>query len=192
MRVASPGSTSRTTSPPRPPSPPSGPPRGTYFSRRKLLAPLPPSPALTKIFTWSRNTDGIPAFQRKKPCTPARGTGLVPDGRPPAFPALGAAAAVRLSAARPTGTSGLGRDGLLLHLDDADPLALLAVGLKDDHAAHAGVQGVVPAAAHVAPGHEAGTPLTHQNAAGGHPLAAETLHAQPLGGAVPPVAGAAP
>ena len=31
-------SASSTTSPPRPPSPPSGPPRGTYFSRRKLHA----------------------------------------------------------------------------------------------------------------------------------------------------------
>src|SRR5690606_802289 len=97
----------------------------------------------------------------------------------------------RLLPARPTGTSGLGRDGLL-HLDDADPLALLAVGLEDDHAAHPSVQGVVPAAAHVAPGRKAGAPLTHQNAARAHPLAAETLHAKPLGGAVPSVAGAAP
>src|SRR5205823_12514497 len=41
--------------PPRPPLPPSGPPRGTYFSRRKLTAPAPPSPALTKILARSIN-----------------------------------------------------------------------------------------------------------------------------------------
>src|SRR3954467_6263537 len=44
-----------TTSPPRPPSPPLGPPRGTYFSRRKARQPLPPSPPLTWIATRSTN-----------------------------------------------------------------------------------------------------------------------------------------
>src|SRR5207302_1945505 len=44
------------TLPPSPPSPPSGPPLGTYFSRRKLLMPRPPSPAFTKISTRSTNT----------------------------------------------------------------------------------------------------------------------------------------
>src|SRR2546430_7204565 len=43
------------TSPPLPPSPPEGPPRGTYFSRRKATHPLPPSPALTRIFASSMN-----------------------------------------------------------------------------------------------------------------------------------------
>src|SRR5208282_4350326 len=43
------------TSPPRPPSPPEGPPRGTYFSRRNAMQPLPPSPALTVILTSSTN-----------------------------------------------------------------------------------------------------------------------------------------
>src|SRR5579863_1979213 len=43
------------TSPPRPPSPPEGPPRGTNFSRRKATHPLPPSPALTRIFASSMN-----------------------------------------------------------------------------------------------------------------------------------------
>ena len=33
--------------PPRPPSPPVGPPRGMYFSRRKLTQPSPPSPPRT-------------------------------------------------------------------------------------------------------------------------------------------------
>ena len=39
--------TRKRTSPPWPPSPPSGPPLGTNFSRRKDIAPFPPSPALT-------------------------------------------------------------------------------------------------------------------------------------------------
>src|SRR5664279_763722 len=45
-----------TTSPPWPPSPPDGPPRGTNFSRRKAMQPLPPSPAFTRIFASSTNT----------------------------------------------------------------------------------------------------------------------------------------
>src|SRR5580698_8803780 len=46
-----------TMSPPLPPSPPEGPPRGTNFSRRKAMQPLPPSPALTRIFASSINMD---------------------------------------------------------------------------------------------------------------------------------------
>src|SRR5262249_13372462 len=46
--------------PPRPPSPPLGPPRGTYFSRRKLRQPLPPSPALTLIVARSTNMNEPP------------------------------------------------------------------------------------------------------------------------------------
>src|SRR5580658_2228037 len=52
------GLATRTTSPPCPPSPPLGPPRGTYFSRRKARQPLPPSPAFTRIFTSSINNEG--------------------------------------------------------------------------------------------------------------------------------------
>src|SRR5580698_1720892 len=48
------------TSPPRPPSPPEGPPRGTNFSRRKAIHPLPPSPAFTRILASSIN---IRSFQ---------------------------------------------------------------------------------------------------------------------------------
>src|SRR5580692_1328885 len=43
------------TSPPSPPSPPDGPPRGTYFSRRKARQPFPPSPAFTRIVASSMN-----------------------------------------------------------------------------------------------------------------------------------------
>src|SRR2546423_13966814 len=41
--------------PPLPPSPPSGPPRGTNFSRRKLMQPSPPRPASTSMVTRSTN-----------------------------------------------------------------------------------------------------------------------------------------
>src|SRR5271167_3561179 len=43
------------TSPPSPPSPPDGPPRGTYYSRRKARQPFPPSPAFTRIVASSIN-----------------------------------------------------------------------------------------------------------------------------------------
>src|SRR5262249_60461215 len=46
---------SMTTSPPRPPSPPEGPPRGTNFSRRKAMQPLPPPPALMRMMASSMN-----------------------------------------------------------------------------------------------------------------------------------------
>src|SRR6185437_12803467 len=42
-------------SPPWPPSPPEGPPRGTNFSRRKAMQPLPPSPALIRMWASSMN-----------------------------------------------------------------------------------------------------------------------------------------
>ncbi len=51
--------TSKMTSPPWPPLPPAGPPRGTYFSRRKATAPFPPSPAFTWILASSKNIDPI-------------------------------------------------------------------------------------------------------------------------------------
>src|SRR6478735_11529560 len=44
-----------TMSPLRPPSPPEGPPRGTNFSRRKAMHPLPPSPALIRMIASSIN-----------------------------------------------------------------------------------------------------------------------------------------
>ena len=53
---STPGAARMITLPPAPPSPPSGPPRGTYFSRRKLRTPGPPSPAATSICTRSTNT----------------------------------------------------------------------------------------------------------------------------------------
>src|SRR5579859_5416660 len=58
-------------SPPRPPSPPEGPPRGTNFSRRKAMQPLPPSPAFTRITASSIN---MPRFD----CTGGGGDSTKP------------------------------------------------------------------------------------------------------------------
>src|ERR687898_1827593 len=60
MSVLRPSTASAWTSPPRPPSPPSGPPNSMNFSRRKLTAPLPPSPDRTYTLAWSRNFMGSP------------------------------------------------------------------------------------------------------------------------------------
>src|ERR1700704_5964174 len=54
-RVFIPSTALKYTLPPLPPSPPSGPPRGTNFSRRKLMHPAPPLPALTEISVSSTN-----------------------------------------------------------------------------------------------------------------------------------------
>src|SRR6185503_16158517 len=78
------------TLPPRPPSPPSGPPRGTYFSRRKLATPLPPSPAITSIFASSMNfmlfgpSSRDPLVQTEQFAVVTRAVAL-PDDAPIAF-----------------------------------------------------------------------------------------------------------
>src|SRR3981081_1211562 len=46
-------------SPPLPPSPPEGPPRGTNFSRRNAMQPLPPPPAITRILASSMNMTSL-------------------------------------------------------------------------------------------------------------------------------------
>ena len=54
-RLSALGSARTMIDPPLPPSPPSGPPFGTYFSRRNVAAPRPPSPPFTKSSTRSTN-----------------------------------------------------------------------------------------------------------------------------------------
>src|SRR5256885_12175528 len=50
---------------PLPPAPPSGPPRGTFFSRRKLTMPSPPLPAWTSMRASSTNF--MAPVETKKP-----------------------------------------------------------------------------------------------------------------------------
>ena len=70
-------------------------------------------------------------------------------------------------------------------------LALAHEAFKPDYAVHLGEQGKVAAHTHVFTGENPGAELTHDNVAREHMLAAETLHAAPLAGAVAAVAGAA-
>src|SRR6185312_5938999 len=72
-RVLRPSSATSQTEPPEPPSPPSGPPNGMNFSRRKLMQPLPPSPAWTLIWASSTNFMGGSG---------ERGTGNIRQGVP--------------------------------------------------------------------------------------------------------------
>src|SRR5579885_2652887 len=92
-RLSVPATERMMTSPPSPPSPPSGPPLGTYFSRRKLLQPEPPSPAFTYRVTRSTNAmfDSCPrpgriaSFRSLSSSYPARQHGaVVVHGKPPA------------------------------------------------------------------------------------------------------------
>src|SRR5438128_9780773 len=85
-RLFVPATARTTTSPPSPPSPPSGPPFGTYFSRRKLQQPLPPSPPLTNRVTRSTNMNGA-AVLRSQPMP--RQPQLYPPGRSALRPAEG-------------------------------------------------------------------------------------------------------
>src|SRR5204862_7485673 len=71
-RLSVPATARTTTEPPWPPSPPSGPPLGTYFSRRKLTQPRPPSPPLTKMVTRSMNIgllyQVVSSFSARRTC----------------------------------------------------------------------------------------------------------------------------
>src|SRR4029453_2856687 len=132
------------TDPPEPPSPPLGPPRGTNFSRRKLMAPRPPWPAATWISTSSTNM--------------FRTAG--------AYPML-----LRL----------FNR----VHADNASTRTVI---FELHASADLGKQRVVFAEADVQPGLEAAAALPDEDRTTGHDVAVETLHAEPLGIAVAPVA----
>ena len=74
-RLSTPSRATRITLPPSPPSPPSGPPKGTYFSRRKLTQPSPPLPASKQTTTSSTNIVSRIKFTSK------RGKGKVGERR---------------------------------------------------------------------------------------------------------------
>src|ERR687891_92429 len=62
-------------------------------------------------------------------------------------------------------------------------------GVEPDHAGHPGEQGVVAAPGHPGPRMDAGAPLAHDDRTGLDGRAGESLHAEPLGLAVPAVPG---
>src|SRR5690606_27686421 len=133
-----------TTSPPRPPSPPSGPPRGTYFSRRKLTQPSPPRPPATSTTASSMKVSVV--FMARPSVCRIRSLGL----------AMGA---------RPGGRAASGR-----RLDARGEAALR--GTVVHRAVAQRVERIVAAAAHVAARMDVRADLADQDCAGAHLLAA--------------------
>src|SRR5262249_30629952 len=165
-----PGSTCSTTSPPSPPSPPFGPPRGTYFSRRKLMQPSPPSPASTRTRTSSTNFM-IAAMVAQGAARPQRRSRAEPGG----------------TGSRRARRSGLRFRGGL----DPHPRAVPAPALVLDGAVDEREQRPIAADADVRPGVHARAHLAHEDVAGAGVLAREHLDAPALPLAVAAVAAAA-
>src|SRR5690606_9383897 len=146
------------TEPPSPPSPPLGPPFSMNFSRRKLIIPLPPSPAFTCIDTSSTNFIACLPPQRA-----SLGFSWNPEYRNKKAPSQDRA----LPAASRSGR------------DDAHVAAIEgALHFELDHAIDLGEQGVVLAHADAVTGVELGAALTHDDVAGLDGLAAIHLHAK--------------
>src|SRR5690606_22668886 len=132
----------------------SGPPRGMYFSRRKLTVPLPPRPASTRMSASSTN------FTDHRPRTP--------DGSP------------RRKKPRRAGlSSSHTRRGSVRH--DADVQALLrTLRLERDAAVREREQRVVAADADGRAGGVTGPAPAHENVPREDLLAAEALDAKPF------------
>src|SRR5438132_586555 len=167
--------------PPWPPSPPEGPPRGTYFSRRKATQPLPPSPAFTKILASSTNMGtrlrkGRFAIQRRyRPITiwkrKTRSNG----------PDRGSEKERTKSSAKCCHRIQLVRGGLgLLCGRDADEAAVTALVLELHESGNHCEERVVLALTDVLSGLVLRAALAHQNRAGVDQLSAKALDAQPL------------
>src|SRR5579863_3839243 len=167
-------------SPPSPPSPRDGPPRGTYFSRRKAMQPLPPSPAFTRIVASSINinycspvTPRVPVVEalvvpgNKKASTRRRGSLHLWRGHP---------------RPRDKRQSLLRGDRLNHHV-----FAQLSAILKPDAARDLGKQSIVLAPTHVQPRFHARAALPHDNGAAWNQLSAKSFKAQPLRVRIAPV-----
>src|SRR3984957_1075292 len=156
------------TSPPLPPSPPEGPPRGTYFSRRKAMQPLPPSPALTRIFVSSMNMVATKYLCKNK--------SLVPKAR------LKPRWTARRGREHVTDSSGRKRELLgNLHGLNHHKLAHRTFVQEFNPASNLGEQSVVLAAAYVQSGLYASAALPDDNRSTGDDLPAECFESQPLG-----------
>src|SRR4051812_9587686 len=155
------------TSPPRPPSPPEGPPRGTNFSRRKAMHPLPPLPALIEIRASSMNISyELPVAGCQLSETKWHGAKAVP----------GCGSPVVTGNLQPTTCNCL----LRFYRLDGDELAHVAAVLEHDFAGDLGEKGVVLAAANVEAGLDRCAALTHDDGAAGDQFAAVRLGAKPL------------
>src|SRR5215204_1731140 len=160
------------TEPPAPPSPPLGPPRGTNFSRRKLMAPRPPCPAATWISTSSTN---IILRATASPGTPShrRSRGQRPRSTPVGGPSARSAAETQ----DPGDVRRL--RGWLLDRVDADDAAAGAVVLELHPSSDLRKQRVVLAEADVQARPETAAALPHEDRPAGHDVAVEPLDAQP-------------
>src|SRR5579863_389258 len=163
-RVLIPGAARRKTLPPFPPSPPSGPPKGTNFSRRKLVLPRPPLPACTRARASSTNFIGGLYRSNENP-----------GARPGLCSILEAPAA---------------RSGLLGQ--HAHVHALLGALLLEVHlAGHLGEQRVIGSYADVRARTHLRAALADDDVAGQHLLAPKALHAEALGVGIAAVLGTA-
>src|SRR5437762_11500442 len=145
------------TSPPLPPSPPEGPPRGTNFSRRNAMHPLPPSPAFNLIFASSIN------MRKNKSLDPK----VRPYGGRPG----------------PRSLSSL----LCFQRFNHHELAHRALIHELDAARNFGEERVVFASTDVQPRFHAGAALSHDDGPAGHNLPAKCLEPQPLRVGIAPV-----
>ena len=141
------------TSPPSPPSPPFGPPRGTNFSRRKLMQPSPPPPPRTRIFAWSM----IPEpFRNLSPsASDERYTGACAGGDRHRGSTASGSVCCRCSM-----NSVCCRCSM-----NTDTPVFFASVLKLDHAINQGKKRIVPPNPDVAPRFERCPTLPYQNAA---------------------------
>src|SRR5262245_57424225 len=153
------------TEPPLPPSPPLGPPRGTYFSRRKARHPLPPSPATTWMSTSSTNIGNWRAGDLW------RRIHIRPTHKSP----------TRQFTNSPTQE--------LLDWQDADDAARRAVILESHASGDLRENRIVFAEPGVAARTEAPAALPHDNGATGHEVAVVGFHAEALRVGIAPIPG---
>src|SRR5208282_3310447 len=184
-------------SPPLPPSPPEGPPRGTNFSRRNAMQPLPPSPALTRILASSMNMQvnhvgtaalGCPAEQLRGFAAAKKPRREAEAGKFPVETRLAASPAV----SKKTGQAPpLQQITALLRFDslglDHHKLPHRSLVEELDASRDLGEERVVFATANVQSGLDPRAALADDNCAPGHQLSAESLKPQPLRVGVAPV-----
>src|SRR5579864_3719176 len=172
---------SMTMSPPLPPSPPEGPPRGTNFSRRKAMQPLPPSPAQTRILASSMNMEES-LVARRRSFVSRRGSDLPTTSDQRLSTKTKASSRRRGCAARAPPPAMLWTFECLLdfHRLNHHELAHGALVQELDAPRDFGEEGIVFAAADVQPWLYARAPLPHDDGAAGHDLPAECLEAKPL------------
>src|SRR6185437_2349930 len=166
-------------SPPLPPSPPEGPPRGTYFSRRKARQPLPPPPPFTRILASSTNTDRSrcgPVRMEHTPCLRGKQKYAPSSGRVSPFSSQWPVSMGSWRRARLCFGSGF-RLFLRQYADKAPHAAFI---FEPHHARDPGKERIILRAAHVPAGLVARSALADQDAAAGHKLPAEALDSQPL------------